>query len=54
MSYFKGRASAEAGVSHSPIDTCFTCGQKIDGPTVRHDGYDASGKGVSIFLHRDL
>jgi hypothetical protein len=53
MTYFRDRAAAEAGMRFSPVDNCFTCGDKIEGPTVRHDGHDANGKAISIFLHRD-
>ncbi len=53
MSYFKDRAAAEAGVHFTSVDNCFTCGLKIEGPTVRYDGHNTSGKSISIFLHRD-
>ena len=53
MSYFKDRTAAEAGVRFSPVDNCFTCGHKIEGPTVRYDGHNTSGKAISIVLHRD-
>jgi len=53
MSYFKDRQAAESGFSHSTVDSCFTCGKKIEGPNVRHDGYEPGGRSVSIYLHRD-
>ncbi|MFS8372670.1 hypothetical protein EIQ27_04945 [Xanthomonas campestris pv. armoraciae] len=53
MSYFKDRAFAEQGPSFSPISACFACGDEIVGPIVRHDGYDAGGRGVSLYMHRD-
>ena len=53
MSYFPDIESAMSEVAYNTPDTCFECGQKIDGPNVRFNGYLAEGQGVSLFLHRD-
>jgi len=53
MSYFKDRESAAASSPYNSPQSCFGCGQPLDGPTVRHDGYQPDGEGLSVFLHRD-
>jgi hypothetical protein len=53
MSYFKDADSAAASSPYNKPESCFGCGQSLEGPTVRHDGYLSGGKGHSLFLHRD-
>ncbi|MFZ5560555.1 MAG: hypothetical protein ACOY41_03335 [Pseudomonadota bacterium] len=39
MTYFKNGEASENFAPYGVSDICFGCGHKIEGPTVRHDGF---------------
>lgn len=53
MTYLKNGESTDNFTPHGFSDFCFGCGKRIEGPTVRYDGYLKANEVASIFMHRD-